>query len=85
LKTTDHIIYRKDIDGLRAIAVLAVVAFHAFPNSLKGGFAGVDIFFVISGFLISTIVFKALASESFGFVAFYDRRIRRIFPSLLVV
>lgn len=85
LKNIDHLIYRPDIDGLRAIAVLAVVAFHAFPNTLKGGFAGVDIFFVISGYLISTIVFKALANESFGFIAFYDRRIRRIFPSLLVV
>ncbi len=60
-----HLKYRSDIDGLRAVAVLSVVAFHAFPNRFKGGFIGVDIFFVISGFLISTINFKNLDSGSF--------------------
>ena len=77
--------YRPDIDGLRAIAVLAVVAFHAFPNWLKGGFIGVDIFFVISGYLISTIIFLQLEKDSFSFYRFYARRIRRIFPALILV
>jgi len=77
--------YRHDIDGLRAIAVLSVVAFHAFPNWIKGGFIGVDIFFVISGFLISTIIFENLDKGTFSFKEFYSRRIRRIFPALLIV
>ena len=77
--------YRPDIDGIRAIAVLSVLGFHAFPLWLKGGFVGVDIFFVISGFLISTIIFASLAHDSFSFVEFYSRRIRRIFPALLLV
>lgn len=80
-----HPPYRADIDGLRAIAVLAVVAFHAFPGSIQGGFIGVDVFFVISGFLISTIIFENLERNSFSFVEFYSRRIKRIFPALLVV
>jgi len=80
-----HPKYRADIDGLRAIAVLAVVAFHASPTSLKGGFIGVDIFFVISGFLISTIILSSLKKDSFNFVEFYTRRIKRIFPALLLV
>ena len=75
--------YRADIDGLRAVAVLAVVIFHAFPALLPGGFIGVDIFFVISGYLISTIVFKALQGEQFSYADFYARRIRRIFPPLI--
>ncbi len=77
--------YRPDIDGLRAIAVLTVVGFHAFPDWIKGGFIGVDIFFVISGFLISTILFENLERKSFVFFEFYARRIRRIFPALLLV
>lgn len=77
--------YRRDIDGLRAVAVLAVVGFHAFPNAVPGGFVGVDVFFVISGFLISTIVFASLDRGSFSFIDFYDRRIRRIFPALIAV
>ena len=63
---TQHIKYRPDIDGLRAIAVLAVVAFHAFPEKIKGGFIGVDIFFVISGFLITSIIFQSLKENSFS-------------------
>ncbi|WP_411379448.1 acyltransferase family protein [Pseudomonas sp. MPB26] len=78
-------IYRPDIDGLRAVAVLAVVLFHAFPNSITGGFVGVDIFFVISGFLISTIIFGGLAEGTFSFKDFYRRRIHRIFPALIIV
>jgi len=77
--------YRPDIDGLRAIAILSVVLFHAFPSSLRGGFVGVDIFFVISGFLISGIIFKGLQRSDFGFVEFYVHRARRIFPALILV
>jgi peptidoglycan/LPS O-acetylase OafA/YrhL len=77
--------YRADIDGLRAIAVLGVVAFHAFPRTLGGGFTGVDIFFVISGFLISGLIFHDLQRERFTFRRFYARRFRRIFPALIVV
>ena len=76
--------YRPDIDGLRAVAVLAVVIYHAFPSALPGGFSGVDIFFVISGYLISGILFKSLAQEKFSFSEFYARRIRRLFPALVV-
>lgn len=79
--------YRPDIDGLRALAVVSVVGFHAFPEwrPLAGGFIGVDIFFVISGFLISTIIFEGLDKGTFRFTDFYARRIRRIFPALLLV
>src|SRR5580698_8795201 len=80
-----HPKYRADIDGLRAVAVLSVVGFHAFPKLIHGGFIGVDIFFVVSGFLISTILFGSLETGSFSFVEFYSRRIRRIFPGLIVV
>jgi peptidoglycan/LPS O-acetylase OafA/YrhL len=77
--------YRADIDGLRAVAVLSVVGFHAFPTWMRGGYAGVDVFFVISGFLISTIIFEGLQRDAFSFVEFYARRVRRIFPALLLV
>jgi peptidoglycan/LPS O-acetylase OafA/YrhL len=80
-----HPKYRADIDGLRAIAVLSVVVFHAEPTWIRGGFIGVDIFFVISGFLISTIIFDNLQTESFSLREFYARRVKRIFPALLVV
>jgi peptidoglycan/LPS O-acetylase OafA/YrhL len=80
-----HPKYRPDIDGLRAVAVLSVVAFHAFPRWVKGGFIGVDVFFVISGFLISTIIFENLDKGTFSFTEFYARRIKRIFPALLLV
>src|ERR1700722_18579520 len=77
--------YRPDIDGLRAVAVIAVLGFHAFPSSFPGGFTGVDIFFVISGFLISGIILEELQSGTFTFGRFYARRIRRIFPALALV
>lgn len=80
-----HPKYRPDIDGLRAVAVLSVVAFHAFPSLIKGGFIGVDIFFVISGFLISTIIFENLEKNTFSFSEFYSRRVKRIFPALIFV
>ncbi|MRW87091.1 acyltransferase family protein [Pseudoduganella sp. FT26W] len=80
-----HPKYRADIDGLRAVAVLSVVVFHAFPQALRGGFIGVDIFFVISGFLISTIIMTNLERGSFSVADFYGRRVRRIFPVLLLV
>ena len=83
--STPHLSYRPDIDGLRALAVLSVVLFHAFPELIHGGFIGVDIFFVISGYLISSIIFKGLDGESFSFRDFYTRRIKRIFPALIVV
>jgi len=70
--------YRRDIDGLRAFAVIGVVAFHLDPSWLPGGFVGVDAFFVISGFLITTQVSSALASSRFSLAEFYSRRLRRL-------
>jgi peptidoglycan/LPS O-acetylase OafA/YrhL len=80
-----HLLYRPDIDGLRAFAVASVVMFHAFPDLLPGGFIGVDVFFVISGFLISSILFKEIDRGSFTLRDFYSRRIKRIFPTLAIV
>lgn len=85
IKNPLHIKYFPEVDGLRALAVLSVIIFHTFPDFLAGGFIGVDIFFVISGYLISTIILKQLSKEEFSFLEFYGRRIRRIFPSLLLV
>ncbi|MBK5169389.1 acyltransferase [Burkholderia sp. R-70211] len=82
---TNSLLYRPDIDGLRAVAVLAVVAFHAFPSLLPGGFVGVDIFFVISGFLITNILLSEMQAGRFSIARFYVRRIRRIFPALALV
>ena len=77
--------YRPDIDGLRAIAVAAVVLFHGHPELLPGGFVGVDVFFVISGYLIIGIILNELKEKTFSIAGFYARRIRRIFPALLFV
>ena len=77
--------YRLDIEGLRAIAVLAVVGFHASPNWITGGFVGVDIFFVISGYLITSNIRAGLSNDAFSIGDFYSRRIRRIFPALSLV
>ncbi len=78
----EHFKYRPEIDGLRAIAVLAVIFFHAHYSFFPGGFIGVDIFFVISGYLITSILLKALETDSFSLINFYERRIRRIIPAL---
>lgn len=82
---SQNISYRPDIDGLRAVAVSIVVIFHAFPSVLPAGFIGVDVFFVISGYLISKIILTGLERGSFSFVDFYARRIKRIFPALILV
>ena len=77
--------YRPDIDGLRALAVLCVLFFHAFSTIFPGGFIGVDIFFVISGYLISKIIFISLEKNDFSLINFLSRRVLRIFPALLIV
>ena len=77
--------YIPSIDGIRAIAVLAVILFHAFPNAIPGGYIGVDIFFVISGYLITNIIVTQVGTGNFSFKDFYSRRIRRIFPALILV
>jgi peptidoglycan/LPS O-acetylase OafA/YrhL len=62
-----HSSYRPDIDGLRALAILSVVIYHTFPDLMRGGFVGVDVFFVISGFLISSIIFRSLETNDFSY------------------
>jgi peptidoglycan/LPS O-acetylase OafA/YrhL len=74
--------FRQDINGLRALAVIAVVLFHFKANLLTGGFSGVDVFFVISGFLMTSIIYRGLESEQFSIIAFYRARGRRIIPAL---
>ena len=78
-------LWRSDITGIRALAVLPVLIFHAFPSIFPGGFLGVDIFFVISGYLISGIIFRGLINQSFSYADFYVKRIRRIIPNLVLV
>lgn len=78
-------LWRNDITGLRALAVLPVLIYHAFPNALPGGFFGVDVFFVISGYLISGIIFRALLADNFSYLTFYEKRIKRIIPNLALV
>ena len=75
--------YRADIDGLRAVAVIAVILFHIHAKLLPGGFLGVDIFFVISGYLITTIIHKELIGQRFSLLNFYQRRAKRILPAFL--
>lgn len=80
-----HLKYRGDIDGLRGLQILALIGFHGFSTIVPGGYVGVDIFFVISGFLISSIIFKSLQKGGFDFLDFYIRRTKRIFPSLITI
>lgn len=75
--------YRKDIDGLRAVAVLPVLIFHAKLGFFHGGFLGVDVFFVISGFLITSILVEEISQKTFTFANFYERRVRRLLPALI--
>jgi peptidoglycan/LPS O-acetylase OafA/YrhL len=77
--------YRADIDGLRAVSILLVVVYHADLGLIRGGFVGVDVFFVISGFLITRIILTQIKTGAFSPAEFYARRVRRIFPALLVV
>ena len=77
--------YRPEIDGLRALAVVSVLLYHLKVDGFAGGFVGVDVFFVISGFLITSILLREAENNSFSLVDFYERRIRRIFPALFVV
>lgn len=77
--------YRKDIDGLRAIAVIPVVLFHLGIPVFSGGYVGVDVFLVISGYLITSIIFRDIERGKFSITSFYERRIRRIFPALFTV
>ena len=77
--------YRPEIDGMRAFAVIAVVLFHAGFSTLSGGFIGVDVFFVISGYLITTIIVSDLNAGSFTYRKFFERRVRRILPALIFV
>ncbi|MDA0799414.1 MAG: acyltransferase family protein [Chloroflexi bacterium] len=77
--------YRREIDGLRAIAVLAVIFYHADFGWFSGGYVGVDVFFVISGYLIFTIIFREKSSGNFSLLRFYERRVRRVFPALFLM
>ena len=77
--------YRSDINGLRGLAVLVVVLYHAFPNIFTGGFVGVDIFFVISGYLITRIILRDIKLNEFSFKKFYSRRVKRLFPPLIIL
>jgi len=77
--------YRPEIDGLRALAILPVVLFHAGFTAFSGGYIGVDVFFVISGYLITLIIARELENGRFTLVGFYERRVRRIIPALVVV
>ena len=77
--------YRPEIDGLRAVAVLSVVLYHANIPGISGGFIGVDVFFVISGYLITSIIKREIAENRFSILRFYERRARRILPALFAM
>jgi len=82
---TPSLAYRPDIDGLRAVSVVVVMLFHLGVGTISGGYVGVDVFFVISGYLITAIIVREIDEERFTFAGFYERRIRRIWPALMVV
>ena len=82
---TELMVYRKEIDGLRAVAVLPVILFHAGFQAFSGGFVGVDVFFVISGYLITSLILAEKQAGTFTLVGFYERRARRILPALFFV
>ena len=77
--------YRREIDGLRAVAVVPVVLYHAGLEGFRGGFIGVDVFFVVSGFLITSIIMENIRAERFSLARFYERRARRILPAMFIV
>jgi len=81
----NHLKYRADIDGLRAVAVIPVILYHAGFSLFSGGFVGVDVFFVISGFLITSLIAAEIEARDFSIIRFYERRVRRILPALFVV
>ena len=83
--TRSSLPYRREIDGLRAVAVVPVILFHAGFTGLAGGFLGVDVFFVFSGYMITSILVSELARGEFSILRFYERRARRILPALAVV
>ncbi len=85
LSVSPHLSHRKEIDGLRALAISGVLLFHFFPNTLPLGYLGVDLFFVISGFLITHLINKQLLANQFSFFNFYLKRIRRILPAMLAM
>ena len=85
LENKKKVFFRNDIQGLRGVAILAVVLFHFFPHLLPNGFLGVDLFFVISGYLITIIIIKDLNKNNFSFFNFYLKRFKRIYPSILLL
>lgn len=84
-KPSTHLAYRPDIDGLRALAVTSVIAFHTGAAKVPGGFVGVDVFFVISGYLIGSIIYRDVVGDRYSFATFYIRRARRIIPALFTL
>lgn len=85
MNSAESLTYRPDVDGLRAVAVLPVLFFHAGVERFSGGFVGVDVFFVVSGYLITSIILAEIRAGTFTYLGFYERRVRRIFPALFLV